>query len=112
MQRRLYLFNIHLGVETGTKGAVVEDTDDRKGIAVLYARGKIPFAGHSHNQFGAFLDDDLSGQGAARGNGNVDAVFLRHLGKGLDVAPAAADALVYGARDFNLAIEELQAMGE
>ena len=107
-----FWLNIHRGVEAGAEGAVVEDADDRQRVAVLDAGGQVAFAGHGQHQLGPFFDDDLAGQGAAGGDGDVDMVLAADIRQPLDVAAAAADAFVDVAGDLDLAVEQLDAVGQ
>ena len=106
------LGNVDFGVETGAIRPIIEDTDHRQGVAVLDAGGEVALAGHGQHELWSLLHDDLAGQGAAGGHGDVDPVLAADVHKSLDVATATLQTFVNVTGDLDLAVEELDAMGQ
>ena len=69
----------HQRVQTGAAGALVEDAEDRQGVAVLDAGGEVPFAGHGDDHAGPRLDHDAPGDGPAGGQRQMETVTVPQL---------------------------------
>ena len=72
----------------------IEHAKDWQGVTVLYARGKVAFAGNGNNATRPRLHHDAAGNGAPCGNGKPHAVPVAQVKQAANGALAATPAVV------------------
>jgi hypothetical protein len=92
-------FQVHVRVKAGAEGTPVEDAEDRDGVTVLNAAGKIPLTCDSDDDLGLLLHDDLPGQRTARSHGNRHMILFRQGHKVFDFTFAAGLAVLHIPRN-------------
>lgn len=111
-QSVLYLGDINAGIIAGAVGTLIEDTEDRDGVGISDTARQIEFTGNGNNGLRLHFDDNSPGQRPSRGDGDFDLVTLGKLKELLDLAFAAPLAVLNVARDLNVTIEILDALGQ
>ena len=104
--------NIDIGIIAGAIGTLIEDADDRNGVRVSDTARQVELAGNGHNGLRPHLDHDSPGQGPPCGNGDFDLIPLGEIEEILDLAFATPLAVLDVARDLDIAIEVLDALGQ
>ena len=71
-----HLLDIHFRVHAGAKGSLVQDSNDRNGVSVLYSRREIQFTGYRHDHLGPVLHNDPSGQRPTGRHSDFDLILV------------------------------------
>jgi len=101
---------IGFGIDTGTVGTFVQDSDHRNRIRILNASGQVKFAGYRHNGLGSVLQNDSPSQCPAGGHRDLQMILVREFNQIFNLTFPAPFAVSDIPCDLDLAIEILNAV--
>ena len=108
----LHLLDIHLGIDAGTIGPFIQNSDHRNRITVLNATGQIELTGHGHDGLRPVLHDDSSRQRPSRGHSDLHLILIGELNQIFDFTLPATLAVFDISRDLDLTVKILNAVGK